>query len=332
MTAPGPGPHVISEPLTTEIARIQSPVRRFLDERFRPGLRAVQRRYREPAPGLVVPPADPGDLNPRTTGTAADWLLRFLVHSQPDMHLPLVGVLNCAGVGINLLAAFAQVLDVVGIPRSLIAADLRTASGAAGSGPRDRFTGPAAGTAADPVLLYRTCWATALLTEVFRGGPGVAVRGPLGRFAGRRNVTGDELLAMTPPPAAGQMTLFREVFTTVLLPQLADCHGLWGVGSAFTGSALISADADLIAAGLLLDLKTSAQFALPPTDLYQVIGYTLLDFNDEFGVNRLGIFSARYGHLTTWDAPELLRDLAGRDISLEDTRREFKALLLASKP
>ena len=330
MTAPGP--YVISRPLTTEIGKIRSPVRQFLDERFKPGLRAVQRRFRESAPALVVPPADEREVNPRTTGTAADWLLRFLAHPQPDMRLPLAGVMNCAEAGINLLGAFAQVLDGVGIPRSLTAADLRSVSGVAGSRSRDRFTGPIAGNAADPALLYRACWATALLTEVFRGGPNVALRGPLSRFADRRNATGDDLLAIAPPAAVSQLAQFREVFTTVLLPQLANCHGLWGIGPAFTGSALIRADADLIAAGLLLDLKTSGSFSLPPTDLDQVIGYALLDFDDEFGITRLGIFSARYGHLAAWEAAGLLRDLAGRDISMEDTRRGFRSLLLACQP
>ena len=277
-------------------------------------------------------PAEGRDANPGTVGTAADWLLRFLAHPQPDMRLAFAGVMNCTLGGIELLPAFAQVLDRIGIPRHLAAADLRSVSGTAGTETRDRFTGPVAGSVADPAVLLRACWAIALATEVFRGGPAVALRGPLRQFAGKRGLTGDHLLAMAPAAALAQLGRFRGVFETVLLPHLARYQGQWAIGPGFTGSALISADADLIAGGLLLDLKTSGRFSLPVTDLFQVIGYALLDFNDEFGITELGIFSARYGHLATWEAGSLLRDLAGRDISLHDTRREFRSLLLACQP
>lgn len=91
--------------------------------------------------------------------------------------------------------------------------------------------------------------------------------------------------------------------------------------------------ADLITTGLLLDLKTTAKpFSLPLADLFQVIGYALLDFDDEFGITRLGFFSARYGHLTTWDIETLLRTLAQREATLPALRREFRGLLLASSP
>jgi hypothetical protein len=71
-------------------------------------------------------------------------------------------------------------------------------------------------------------------------------------------------------PRAGfdQLAGFRGVFQTVLLPQLASRTGLWALGPTFAGSALIKADADLIAAGLLLELKTSAKkVTLPVTDV-----------------------------------------------------------------
>jgi hypothetical protein len=63
----------IRGPLTAKLADVRSPVRRFLDARFGSGLRDVQRRYREDAPGLVVPAADRQEVNPGTLGAAADW-------------------------------------------------------------------------------------------------------------------------------------------------------------------------------------------------------------------------------------------------------------------
>jgi hypothetical protein len=155
----------------------------------------------------------------------------------------------------------------------------------------------------------------------------VAALGPLGRFQDRRP-SADELLALAPPAALGQLAAFRQVFETALLPQLAGRRGPWALGPTFTGSALIRADADLIAAGLLLDLKTSAKLSLLATDILQVIGYALLDFDDEFQLSTAGVFSARYGYLVTWELGGLLHDLAGYEVSLPATREEFRRLLL----
>jgi hypothetical protein len=91
---------------------------------------------------------------------------------------------------------------------------------------------------------------------------------------------------------------------------------------------LIKADADLIAAGLLLDLKTSAKKpSLAIKDILQVIGYALLDFDDEYHIDTLGIFSARYAYLATWRLTALLDELAGQKINLWATRNEFRQVL-----
>lgn len=70
-------------------------MRRFLDERFTVGLREVQRRYRQAAPPLVIPRATQQDANPGTAGTAADWLLRFLLHPKPSLALAARGAVIC---------------------------------------------------------------------------------------------------------------------------------------------------------------------------------------------------------------------------------------------
>jgi len=313
--------------LTTEISDPASPVRRFLDDRFTPGLRAVQRNYRADPPGMAVHPAAAGAANPGTTGTAADWLLRFLLHPRPDLHLPLAGVVEAARAGISTLAAFSQIADSLGFPQAVLAGDLRALPGTGPGRPGARYTGPVPGSTAGPGGLARACWALALLTEAFRGGPAVAAAGPLGQYRGRPVSAGD-LLALTPPAAITQLAGFRHVYETTLIPQLAARPGLWALGPAFAGSELMNADADLIAGGLLIDLKTSAgKPSLPLADLYQVIGYALLDFDDEYRIDSVGIFSARYARLTRWPLDSLLRELAGHEISLTRTRRSFRQLL-----
>jgi hypothetical protein len=187
------------------------------------------------------------------------------------------------------------------------------------------FAGPAGGNEADPTYLASACWALALLTEVYRN-PLVMTSGPLERFQYQRP-SASQLLELTPPAALGQLAAFRDVFATSLLPELACRPGHWVLGPVFTGSALIKADADLITAGLLLDLKTDSRFSLGLTVLFQVIGYALLDFNDAYGLTDVGIFSARYAHLTTWGISELLGELASRPVSVAGARLEFRQLL-----
>ena len=120
------------------------------------------------------------------------------------------------------------------------------------------------------------------------------------------------------------------MFETALIPQLTTRRGPWALGPTFSGSAVIGgADGDLIAAGLLLELKTSARLTLAVTDLFQVIGYALLDFDDEYKLTELAIFSARYAYLATWSLGSLLSELAGHPASLQSARQEFRQLLHA---
>jgi len=103
----------------------------------------------------------------------------------------------------------------------------------------------------------------------------------------------------------------------------------------------MKADADFIAAGLLVEMKTtlgderadgSRRAGLDGPTLQQMLGYLLLDFPDEFAVEEVGLYAARYGHLTTWRLPELLQELAGQPVDLAAERAAFHALLLGRLP
>ncbi len=120
------------------------------------------------------------------------------------------------------------------------------------------------------------------------------------------------------------------MFASALLPQLAHRPGRWVLGAVSTGSALIKADADVIAAGLLLDLKTDSKLSLGVTTVFQVIGYALLDFDDACQLTHVGTFSARYAYLANWDIGTLFDELTRDHVSLPSVRHEFRQLLLAS--
>jgi hypothetical protein len=91
-----------------------------------------------------------------TIGTAADWMMRFLVHPAPSLRLAAQGASMC-----GMLPASQELAVMLGFRDS-------------GTG---QFTGPARGTGTEPGLLYRACWGLALLTEVYRRGPAIAATG-----------------------------------------------------------------------------------------------------------------------------------------------------------
>ncbi|HTU72001.1 MAG TPA: hypothetical protein VMG38_00645 [Trebonia sp.] len=312
----GGGPRTfIRGPLTAELADARSPVRRFLEARFGVGLRDVQRRYREDAPDLVIPPVPRDVVSPGTLGAAADWLLRFMLHPAPSLELAITGA-GFFSERSGMVAALAEIARSLGI--SGVAATQATGRG---------FAGPVPGSDADPESLARACWVLSLLTEVFRVGQLAAASGPLNPFL-ERPASAAELLDLAPPAALDQLAAFRQVFQAQLIPALALRPGQWHLGPTFTGSRLIRADADLIAAGLLIDLKTSAaRPSLGIKEAFQLIGYALLDFDDDYRLDVVGILSARYAFLATWDLRELLDRLAGHAVTLPGARDDFRRLL-----
>jgi len=311
----------IRGPLTRALDDRRSPVRLFLEERF-PSTGDIQRRYREDAPALVIPG---NEANPGTVGTACDWLLRYLLHPQPDVRLALMGAGFIAQNGPGLSLALFELCDILGIPTSGTMPPPQAS-------PRT-FTGPVPGSTIEPELLARGCWALALLTEFYRAGPVAAAGGPLGRLDADAK---PDLLALASPAALDQIAQLRRVLEQALLPALATRQGTWALGPTFTGSVLLNADADLIAAGLLLEVKTSQgarrtdgtrRATLSKLDLLQLIGYALLDFNDDYQITELGIFAARFAYLATWPATDLLSELAGHNVDLPATREAFRQLL-----
>ncbi|MGW8847970.1 UvrD-helicase domain-containing protein [Streptomyces xiamenensis] len=84
-------------------------------------------------------------------------------------------------------------------------------------------------------------------------------------------------------------------------------------GPVFAGSGDIGgADADYILGGLLLDCKaTKDPRRLGREEIYQLAGYLLLDYDDQFHIDQVGLYLSRQGALVTWDAADFLRRLGG---------------------
>ena len=88
------------------------------------------------------------------------------------------------------------------------------------------------------------------------------------------------------------------------------------------------ADGDLIAGGLLLDLKTSARPELPLSDIFQLAAYALMASRDQYRLDSVGVFLARYGHLTTWPLDTFLSELADRPVDVSQARADFLGMLM----
>ena len=296
--------YVIQGPLTYELALKDSPIRQFFDDRLTPGLKDAQAAYRADIGPLLIPGVPREAADAGTIGTAADWLLRFLVHPNPSLGLAAQGASLC-----GMLAALQDLAFMLGFRDS----------------GTETFTGPARGSGAELDLLYRACWGLALLTEVYRRGPGIATIGPLGRLS---DASARSLLEAAPAAGLEQLAALRGLMESELLPALVSRQGLWAIGPVFAGSEIMKGDADLIAGGLLTELKTTIKKpSLAVTDLWQVLGYVFMDYIDEFGITDVALFSARYGYLAQWNLDVLLSALAGRPVTAAELRAEFRTLL-----
>ncbi len=101
----------------------------------------------------------------------------------------------------------------------------------------------------------------------------------------------------------------------------------------FAGSGDVGgADADLILDGCLLEIKTSVgKERLTRERLYQLIGYVLLDYNDEHCIRDLGIYFTRHAALLGWSLEQFVMLLGGDSIPpLDVLRDQFRSALCST--
>lgn len=103
-------------------------------------------------------------------------------------------------------------------------------------------------------------------------------------------------------------------------------------GPVFTGSADIGgADADFIIDGLLLDCKAAVSPSrLGNAEINQLAGYLLLDYDDQYGIDRVGLYLSRQGTAVTWKAGDFL-GLLGATAPLPALRGQLRTFLRAHR-
>jgi hypothetical protein len=287
--------------LTSHLKDTHDPLRNWFAEQL-PNMKVLLKVMRTSLPEdlddrTLRPPVG---APPSTLGMAIDYRLRYYLAETPVTALTAFSGARIAArqTGSEGPAAFIRAL------RSLIAE-----------------TDPV-GHAVRPDLedrLARACCVLALLEECYRTGQ----VWPTSLLASiPRKTSADSMLAMIPAPWVADVSAVSRRATVqldrrlsgaaILNPTFAGSHGVGG------------ADADLVLSGELIDIKATVNPRLDAIWVLQLLGYTMLDWDDECSIDAVGILFARQGVLCAWSLEALL-DIGAGPVrpSLQDLRVDF---------
>ena len=111
-------------------------------------------------------------------------------------------------------------------------------------------------------------------------------------------------------------------------------HSAWRGASAVLNPVLPGArdvggaDGDLIIDGCLWEIKTTMRERARGRWLYQLLGYVILDYENEYAIDRAGFLFPRQNKSIHWSLPALIRRLSGRtDLSMACLRQQLSRRL-----
>lgn len=175
--------------------------------------------------------------------------------------------------------------------------------------------------------LARLCLLLATFESVSRAGSRAWPPSFLGRELPQ---SASELLASVPD------SWIEDV--AALASALSRRHSAWLGAPAmqnptFAGSRDVGgADTDFILTGCLWDIKTTKRSGGDSNWLYQLLGYVLLDYDDDFKIESVGLLLPRQDTSLRWPLSGLIEDLSGRrDLGIGKLRRDFRAAVTNSR-
>jgi hypothetical protein len=146
-------------------------------------------------------------------------------------------------------------------------------------------------------------------------------------FRGADDLEALSRAAATPETLADLDALSRATLTDHLhLREVQDLR----IGPDFMQSPLLGgADADIIAGGVLIELKSSAQDRIVGRrELWQMLGYVLSDGWDQYKLRQCTVAALRRRRSYTWELQDLADALAGGPTApIERWRADFEELL-----
>jgi hypothetical protein len=163
----------------------------------------------------------------------------------------------------------------------------------------------------DEETVVRLCFVASFFEDIYRTGR-IGRSSMLAEATPSTRLTG--LLAAVPAHVIDDIGAQMRLAERPLAPFRALPPAARVCGPVFTGSGdLGGADADYILGGTLLDCKaTRNPRRLGREEIYQLAGYLLLDYDDDFGIDRVGFYLSRQGGLITWSADEFVRRLGAK--------------------
>jgi hypothetical protein len=294
--------------LTHELDDKHSPIRRWFEEWLaNTKLFAIDWSARVKGAATLRPETDlrlPG-----TVGTAFDYRLRYSLAVTPlDKTVAGLSLRGLASRGLGARAA--GVSGLADTFRSGLASTLAELT-PVGSQLAD----------ADEELLCRYCYVLALLEEPARGGLGI--NSPL--YTLPKNASLGQLLALPPQVWLDDLRALSRA-AEPHLPELG--REPLVLNPSFAAATLIGgADADLVAGGCLIEIKTTVDPKFSRTRLlYQLLGYALLDQDDALAIDSVGVYLSRQSLLVRWPLQPLLETLLdGRSATIAELRSSFNA-------
>lgn len=293
--------------LTSHLNNPQSPVTKFFTRRF-PNTRSVVKECNDLVRGstTIRPAKGPGEHFPYSTiGTAIDYRLRYYFKATPHQEFP----------GWKISPLLYLMDPPVLIPSKAFFDSLETVICQLQPAGRklDRDA---------EETLNRYCVVLALLEEPYRAGP--HIKSPLYDKDLR---TVDDLLDIAQSHWIDDLCAMSEIFYT----RFKDTFTQHAILNPILGDVRIDgADGDIILDSCLIDFKAIINPSVSRKMLYQLLGYTLLDFNNRYQIDRVGLYLARQGRLIDWQLDALMQRLSATELpTLEQLRSEFNDVLAA---
>ncbi|MFD9946265.1 hypothetical protein ACFWYW_30645 [Nonomuraea sp. NPDC059023] len=314
--------------LTHGLVSPRTPLRLFLDRELTAGVRRLRQTYRGQLPaGPLILPGDGVGFEAGTVGTAIDQRLRLSFTCVPSLDAAtFLGWDNCrAAAGVRGRDNLAGVLAEVGEQLIQRLTDTVTRM------QLDDRNQPMLRAEDEEEDLARMLIAAAWYALNYRN-PFAFPDTPLVKAAvtAPATFTFDRLLAVPHRHLVDDLLAQLHAAQNSALERLrlASQPEACASGSTFDGSSDLAADADLIIEGTLVDIKSTRRvhnFPLPT--VYQLLGYTLMDYSDRYRIDAVGIYLSRAGTLITWPLEDYLALLGARRRDLGELRDVFARLL-----
>jgi hypothetical protein len=304
--------------LTSHLRVRDDPVRAYI-EGVAPEVARIAHRSEESArfrvadlPELVVPPLAKGRALAAAAGIAFDYRLRYSLGPQERE-----GLVAWGGAQELIGFGYVGVLTPGSSDGELIeAAILSFFDGLDQLLARLEPTGRQLPDDSER-LLCRNCVALAYLDSIFRSGlagytPPFVIELVEQLRGCRDSLPPDVFLRLASEDAVNEVVQLSRSAESAFAAQIAAVTSgelPYVLNPTFDGSLNVGgADADFVIGDTLFELKTTARLNASTVReaMLQLIGYSLLDFSDRYGIRNVGAYFTRHGWVATWPLNDLI--------------------------